>query len=104
MELIDKLEATSRGPYSGVFGGISFSGDMDLALALTTIIFPTGLRHDAKFSHGSVHKRRNWVAHVEVGTGIVADSNPGDEQIECQNKAAPLFSAIHLAESSFLQN
>ncbi|KAK6145479.1 hypothetical protein DH2020_022299 [Rehmannia glutinosa] len=41
MELIDQLEATRRGPYSGGFGGISFLGDMDIALALRTIVFPT---------------------------------------------------------------
>ncbi|KAI4305234.1 hypothetical protein L6164_028612 [Bauhinia variegata] len=40
MELIDELEVTRRGPYSGGFGGISFSGDMDIALALRTMVFP----------------------------------------------------------------
>ncbi|KAG8371483.1 hypothetical protein BUALT_Bualt13G0092400 [Buddleja alternifolia] len=80
MELIDELEMTRRGPYSGGFGGISFSGDMDIALALRTIVFPTGM----------------------PGAGIVADSDPADEQRECENKAAALARAIDLAESSFV--
>ncbi|RLN20014.1 anthranilate synthase alpha subunit 1, chloroplastic [Panicum miliaceum] len=43
MELIDELEVNMRGPYSGGFGGISFCGDMDIALALRTIVFPPDL-------------------------------------------------------------
>ncbi|KAA8543748.1 hypothetical protein F0562_022075 [Nyssa sinensis] len=50
MELIDQLEVTRRGPYSGGFGGISFSGDLDIALALRTIVFPTGMRHNTMYS------------------------------------------------------
>ena len=38
VELIDQLEVTRRGPYSGGFGGISFSGDVDIALALRTCV------------------------------------------------------------------
>ncbi|CAI0443586.1 unnamed protein product [Linum tenue] len=85
MELIDTMEAKKRGPYSGGFGGISFMGDMDVALALRTMVFPTG-----------------WVAYLQAGAGIVADSIPEDEHIECQNKAAGLARAIDLAESAFL--
>ncbi|KAL7201528.1 hypothetical protein ACSBR1_033266 [Camellia fascicularis] len=102
MELIDQLEVTRRGPYSGGFGGISFSGDMDIALALRTIVFPTGIRHDTMYSYKDVNRRRDWVAHLQAGAGIVADSDPGDEQRECENKAAALARAIDLAESSFV--
>ncbi|KAG9142017.1 hypothetical protein Leryth_009369 [Lithospermum erythrorhizon] len=104
MELIDQLEVTRRGPYSGGFGGISFTGDMDIALALRTMVFPTSMRYDTMFSYNQKHKRRDWIAHLQSGAGIVADSDPGEEQRECENKAAALARAIDLAESSFLEN
>lgn len=102
MELIDQLEVTRRGPYSGGFGGISFSGDMDIALALRTIVFPTATRYDTMYSYKDANKRREWVAHLQAGAGIVADSVPANEQRECENKAAALARAIDLAESSFV--
>ncbi|XP_052203215.1 anthranilate synthase alpha subunit 2, chloroplastic [Diospyros lotus] len=104
MELIDQLEVTRRGPYSGGFGGISFSGDMDIALALRTIVFPTGIRHDTMYSYKYAKHRREWVAYLQAGAGIVADSDPADEYRECENKAAALARAIDLAESSFVEN
>ncbi|KAK4264159.1 hypothetical protein QN277_029482 [Acacia crassicarpa] len=103
MELIDQLEVARRGPYSGGFGGISFSGSMDIALALRTIVFPTHIRFDTMFSYKDVNKRREWIAHLQAGAGVVADSDPADEQRECENKAAALARAIDLAESSFVQ-
>ncbi|KAL1295712.1 hypothetical protein HN51_056559 [Arachis hypogaea] len=102
MELIDQLEVRRRGPYSGGFGGISFAGDMDIALALRTIVFPTNTRFDTMYSYKDVNKRREWIAHLQAGAGIVADSDPADEQRECENKAAALARAIDLAESSFV--
>ncbi|KAH7836695.1 hypothetical protein Vadar_004465 [Vaccinium darrowii] len=103
MELIDELEVSRRGPYSGGFGGISFTGDMDIALALRTIVFPTGMRYDTMFSYEDASKRREWVAHLQAGAGIVADSDPADEHRECENKAAGTARAIDLAESSFIE-
>ncbi|GFQ02518.1 anthranilate synthase alpha subunit 1 chloroplastic [Phtheirospermum japonicum] len=102
MELIDQLEATRRGPYSGGFGGISFLGDMDIALALRTIVFPTGFRFDTMYSYKDGARRREWVAHLQSGAGVVADSVPDDEQLECERKAAGLARAIDLAESAFV--
>ncbi|XP_043693209.1 anthranilate synthase alpha subunit 1, chloroplastic-like isoform X2 [Telopea speciosissima] len=102
MELIDQLEVTRRGPYSGGFGGISFTGDMDIALALRTIVFPTAIHYDTMYSYKDANKRREWVAHLQAGAGIVADSVPQDEQRECENKAAGLARAIDLAESTFV--
>ncbi|KAG0495069.1 hypothetical protein HPP92_006063 [Vanilla planifolia] len=102
MELIDELEVTRRGPYSGGFGGISFNGDMDIALALRTIVFPTGSRYNTMYSYKNQDRRQEWVAHLQAGAGIVADSNPDDEQMECENKAAALARAIDLAESTFV--
>ncbi|XP_057252296.1 anthranilate synthase alpha subunit 2, chloroplastic isoform X2 [Beta vulgaris subsp. vulgaris] len=103
MELIDQLEVNRRGPYSGGFGGISFTGDMDIALALRTMVFSTATRYDTMYSYKDVDRRREWVAHLQAGAGIVADSDPADEQRECENKAAGLARAIDLAESSFLE-
>ncbi|XP_071934509.1 anthranilate synthase alpha subunit 1, chloroplastic-like isoform X1 [Coffea arabica] len=102
MELIDQLEVARRGPYSGGFGGISFSGDMDIALALRTIVFPTGVHYDTMYSYQGSNKREEWVAHLQAGAGIVADSIPEDEQMECENKVAGLARAIELAESAFV--
>ncbi|KAG4910014.1 Anthranilate synthase alpha subunit 2, chloroplastic [Glycine soja] len=102
MQLIDELEVARRGPYSGGFGGVSFNGDMDIALALRTIVFPTNARYDTMYSYKDKNKRREWVAHLQAGAGIVADSDPADEQRECENKAAALARAIDLAESSFV--
>ena len=103
MEIIDNLEVTRRGPYSGGFGSVSFSGDMDIALALRTMVFPTGNRYNTMYSYNKDGtKRQEWIANLQTGAGIVADSNPDDEQQECQNKAAGLARAIDLAESAFL--
>ncbi|KAL6636601.1 hypothetical protein ACP70R_024173 [Stipagrostis hirtigluma subsp. patula] len=102
MELIDQLEGKMRGPYSGGFGGISFRGDMDIALALRTIVFPTGSRFDTMYSYNDRNSRQEWVAHLQAGAGIVADSKPDEEHQECLNKAAGLARAIDLAESTFL--
>ncbi|XP_016471994.2 anthranilate synthase alpha subunit 1, chloroplastic [Nicotiana tabacum] len=103
MELIDQLEVTRRGPYSGGFGGISFSGDMDIALALRTMVFLNGARYDTMYSYTDASKRQEWVAHLQSGAGIVADSNPDEEQIECENKVAGLCRAIDVAESAFVK-
>lgn len=103
MELIDQLEVTRRGPYSGGFGGISYTGDMDIALALRTIVFPTSASYDTMYSYRDENRRREWVAYLQAGAGIVADSDPDDEQRECENKAAALARAIELAESAFIE-
>lgn len=103
MELIDQFEPTRRGPYSGGFGGISFSGDLDIALALRTIVFPTGVRYDSMYMYRDGNNRQEWVAHVQAGAGIVADSHPEDEHIECERKAAGLARAIELAEAAFVK-
>ncbi|CAF2359155.1 hypothetical protein HID58_039687 [Brassica napus] len=103
MELIDELEPTRRGPYSGGFGGVSFTGDMDIALSLRTIVFPTASQYNTMYSYKDANKRREWVAYLQAGAGVVADSDPEDEHRECQNKAAGLARAIDLAESAFVK-
>ncbi|XP_020689174.1 anthranilate synthase alpha subunit 1, chloroplastic-like isoform X2 [Dendrobium catenatum] len=103
MELIDKLEVRRRGPYSGGFGGISFNGDMDIALALRTMVFPTANRYNSRYSFNNLNWRQEWVADLQAGAGIVADSNPDEEQRECENKVAALAFAIDLAENTFVK-
>ncbi|KAL2539891.1 Anthranilate synthase alpha subunit 1 [Abeliophyllum distichum] len=102
MELIDQFEVTRRGPYSGGFGGISFIGDLEIALALRTMVFSTGARYDTIYSYKNANIRQEWTAHLQAGAGIVADSNPNEEHVECQRKAAALDCAIELAESTFV--
>ena len=90
MQIIDELEALRRGPYGGGMGYASLDGDMDLALALRTMVVPIALR-----------TADSWTYHVQAAGGIVADSNAPDEFQETVNKAAALARAIDLAESAF---
>ncbi|KAK8552841.1 hypothetical protein V6N12_041415 [Hibiscus sabdariffa] len=102
MELIDELEVARRGPYSGGFGGISFTGDMDIALALRTMVFTTVPRFDTIYSYKGSARRQDWIAYLQAGAGVVADSDPDAEHLECQNKAAGLARSIDLAEAAFV--
>ncbi len=90
MQIIDELEPTRRGPYAGGIGVIGFEGDMDMALALRTMVVPTALRQ------GDL-----WTVHLQAGAGIVADSVPAREHEETVRKAAALGRAIDLAEQVF---
>jgi anthranilate synthase component 1 len=81
MQIIDDLEPVKRGPYAGVVGYIDWSGNLDTAIAIRTM-FITG---DGK------------TASLQAGAGIVADSVPDDEDLECRNKAAALLAAIPAA-------
>jgi anthranilate synthase component 1 len=77
MEIIDELEPAKRGPYAGVIGYFDFSGNLDTAITIRTmLVAPDG------------------TATVQAGAGIVADSNPADEDLECRNKAAALLAAV----------
>ncbi len=80
MEIIDELEPTKRGPYAGVVGYLDFSGNIDTAIAIRTMF----IRPDGR-------------ASVQAGAGIVADSDPELEDLECHNKAAALLAAIPAA-------
>ncbi len=87
MQIIDELEPTRRGPYAGGIGVVGFQGDMDVALALRTMVIPTAPWHGGA-----------WTIHLQAGAGIVADSVPAQEYEETVSKAAPLGRAIDLAE------
>ncbi|MCP3902101.1 MAG: anthranilate synthase component I [Planctomycetes bacterium] len=90
MQIIDELEHSRRGPYAGGIGYVSLAGDMDMAIALRTMVFPTEHRADD-----------GWTVHLQAGAGIVADSVPERENEETVNKAAALNRAIDLAEAAF---
>jgi anthranilate synthase component 1 len=79
MEIIDALEPVKRGPYAGTVGYIDFSGNIDTAIAIRTM-FVCG--NDA------------W---VQAGAGVVADSVPEHEHLECENKARALLAAVPAA-------
>ena len=82
MEIIEELEPTRRGPYGGVIGYFSFSGNMDTAITIRTIVCTNG------------------TAHMQVGAGIVADSVPSREYEECVLlKGGALLKAIEMAEA-----
>jgi anthranilate synthase component 1 len=80
MEIIDSLEPTKRGPYAGVVGYLDFSGNLDTAIAIRTMLVGPDGR-----------------ASVQAGAGIVADSDPAAEDAECASKAAALLAAVPAA-------
>jgi anthranilate synthase component 1 len=84
MEIIDDLEKDQRGPYAGALGYFSYSGDMDMAITIRTILYDKG-----KIS-------------IQTGAGIVADSVPSKEYQETENKAAGVKKTVELAESGRL--
>ncbi len=89
MQIIDELEPVRRGPYAGGIGAVSYEGDMDIALALRTMVIPTRADHAP------------WTVHLQAGAGVVLDSDPTAEYEETLNKAAALGRAIDLAEEAF---
>jgi anthranilate synthase component I len=79
MEIIDALEPVKRGPYGGVVGYVDFSGNVDTAIAIRTMfVGPKG-------------------ASLQAGAGVVADSDPDLENLECMNKAKALLAAVPAA-------
>ena len=91
MQIIDELEPVKRGPYGGGFGYVGLNGEMDIALALRTMVVPTALRTPGG----------EWTYHIQAAGGIVADSQPTDEYTETVNKAAALARAVEVAERAF---
>jgi anthranilate synthase component 1 len=80
MEIIDELEPTKRGPYAGVVGYLDFSGNIDTAIAIRTMVcLPDGR------------------ASVQAGAGVVVDSIPAHEELETRNKARALLAAVPTA-------
>lgn len=81
MEIIDELEPSKRGPYAGVVGYIDFSGNVDTAIAIRTMVIQGGR------------------ASVQAGAGIVVDSVPDHEHAECGHKARGLLAAVPAARA-----
>ena len=80
MEIIDELEPTRRGLYGGGIGYIDLAGNMDLCIAIRTVVLAGGR------------------AYVQAGAGVVADSVPQREFEETQSKAMALLAAVRAAE------
>jgi len=80
MEIINRLETESRGPYGGGVGYFSFNGDMAFAIAIRTM-----------FGKGDKY-------FAQAGGGIVADSDPHEEYIETYNKLYSVLKSIKIAE------
>jgi anthranilate synthase component 1 len=81
MQIIAEVEPEKRGVYAGAVGYLSFSGNMDMAIAIRTIVYKDG------------------VAYTQAGCGVVYDSQPQKEYEESMNKARALLKAIDQAES-----
>ena len=79
MEIIDELENVRRGPYGGCVGYIDYSGNMDTAIAIRTLLVKDGQ------------------IFLRAGAGIVADSNPEAEYQETIDKGRALIEAIDMA-------
>jgi anthranilate synthase component I len=82
MEIIDELEPHQRGIYGGAVGYVSYTGNLDLAIAIRTLV-----------SHGDQ-------VYVQAGAGIVADSIPELEYEECVNKARAALRAVAMARTA----
>jgi anthranilate synthase component 1 len=82
MEIITELEKEKRGPYAGAVGYFDFSGNLDTAIAIRTIVI------------------KNNIAYIQAGAGIVADSVPEREYQESLSKAQALLASINLAEAN----
>jgi anthranilate synthase component I len=80
MEIIEELEPVRRGVYGGAVGYFGYSGAMDTAIAIRSVLM------------------RDGRAFIQAGAGIVADSDPEAEHRECVNKARSAVQAVRMAE------
>jgi anthranilate synthase component 1 len=85
MEIINELESTKRGVYSGAVGYLGFDGDMNVAIAIRTAVI------------------KDNILYVQAGAGIVADSLPNNEWVETQNKAKAILKASELVQSGITE-
>jgi para-aminobenzoate synthetase component 1 len=81
MEIIEELEPVKRGVYTGSIGWFAFSGDLEVNIAIRTMVVKDG------------------IAHVQAGAGIVIDSDPEAEYFESLKKAEALWKALELSEN-----
>ena len=78
MEIINEIEPSSRGIYGGAIGYISWNGDIDTAIAIRTAVI------------------KDQLMHVGAGAGIVADSDPEKEWLECIQKSQVFIDAMEM--------
>jgi anthranilate synthase component I len=86
MEIIDELEPIKRGIYSGAVGYLGWNGNMDTAIAIRTAVI------------------KDRILHIQVGAGIVADSQPEMEWQETMNKGRAIFHAVANTEAGLEQH
>ncbi|HKH14279.1 MAG TPA: anthranilate synthase component I [Solirubrobacterales bacterium] len=79
MQIIDELEPHKRGSYGGAIGYLGFTGDLDTAIHIRTVVVKDGM------------------VHVQAGGGTVADAKPDYEYRESVSKAKAVFAAVELA-------
>jgi len=79
MQIIDELEPHKRGPYGGAVGYLSYTGDLDTAIYIRSVVVKDGQ------------------VHAQAGGGTVADAQPAYEYNESVNKAKAVFRAVELA-------
>jgi anthranilate synthase component I len=79
MQIIDEVEPHKRGSYGGAIGYLGFTGDLDTAIHIRTVVVKDGK------------------VHVQAGGGTVADAKPDYEYEESLNKAKAVFAAVELA-------
>jgi anthranilate synthase component 1 len=79
MQIIDELEPIKRCSYGGAIGYLSWTGDLDTAIHIRTVVVKDGQ------------------VHVQAGGGTVADAQPAYEYNESVNKAKAVFRAVELA-------
>jgi anthranilate synthase component 1 len=84
MGIIEELEGIRRGPYGGAVGYFSYDGSMDTCITIRAMLM------------------KDDTVYVQAGAGIVADSDPSKEHIECQNKAKAVAEAIRYAENGLM--
>ncbi|MFA6562233.1 MAG: aminodeoxychorismate synthase component I [Verrucomicrobiia bacterium] len=86
MEIIDELEPSARGVYTGAIGYLGFNGVADFNIAIRTMVYEDG------------------VVHFHAGGGIVADSEPALEYEETLHKARGMVQALTRAEAMAVES
>jgi anthranilate synthase component 1 len=81
MEIIDALEPERRGVYGGAVGYLGWDGNLDMAIAIRTLV------------------EREGVLHVQAGAGVVEASDPASEYMETVNKARAALAAVECARA-----
>jgi anthranilate synthase component 1 len=84
MEIIEELEPTRRGPYAGAVGYLSFTGNLDFCITIRSF---------------TIHQGQ---VYLQVGAGIVADSDPATEFQETVNKGLALMRALDRTEEGLM--